>query len=121
LNAARAAIQEGIVPGGGVTLYRISVKLNPEASIGNKILRKALKAPLNQILENIGLTLTEEIETAILSDTETTYDARNKIIVNAFQAGIVDPVKVTRTALENAISISSLLSTAGGCIVYVKE
>lgn len=121
LNAARAAIQEGIVSGGGVTLYRISKSLDTEASIGNKIFSKALQAPLFQILENIGVDHRHIDLKSLLSDNSLTYDARNKRIVNALEAGIIDPVKVTRTALENAVSIASLLSTAGGGIIFTKD
>lgn len=121
LNAARAAIQEGVVPGGGATLLRLSNKIDGDKSIGHKILKAAIKAPFYQILENIGQTLSEEEIEGILKDSRKTYDARNKQIKNALSAGIIDPVKVTRTALENAVSIASLLSTAGGAIIYVKD
>lgn len=121
LNAARAAIQEGVVPGGGATLLRIAHKLDANKSIGHKILKKALQAPFYQILENIGVTLDEATLAEILANDRKTYDARNKKIKNALSAGIIDPVKVTRTALENAVSIASLLTTAGGAIIYVNE
>jgi chaperonin GroEL len=121
LNAARAAIQEGVVPGGGATLLRISSKIDENKSIGHKILKEAIKAPFYQILENIGQKLSQEQLDQILGDSRKTYDARNKQIKNALSAGIIDPVKVTRTALENAVSIASLLSTAGGAIIYVND
>jgi len=121
LNAARAAIQEGVVPGGGTTLLRIAHKMNEHKSIGHKILKTALKAPFYQILENIGVTIDPSDLEDLLKDSRKTYDARNKKIKNALSAGIIDPVKVTRTALENAVSIASLLSTAGGAIIYVKD
>lgn len=120
LNAARAAIQEGIVPGGGTTLLRISDKLK-ESGIGAKILRKALQAPFTQILENIGNKNTLQIYKEVVKNENNVYDARKKKLVDSMEAGIIDPVKVTRTALENAVSIASLLSTAGGGIIYTKE
>ncbi len=121
LNAARAAIQEGVVPGGGTTLLRIANKLNGDKSVGHKILKKALTAPFYQILENISVNLDDESMKQILKDKRKTFDARNKKVKNALTAGIIDPVKVTRTALENAVSIASLLSTAGGAIIYSND
>lgn len=123
LNAARAAIQEGIVPGGGTVLFRIANELSTsQKTIGEVILSKALKAPFVQILENIGKANISSGDIAKILKSETTvYDARNKSIVDAMEAGIIDPVKVTRTALENATSIAALLSTAGGGIIYQRE
>lgn len=121
LNAARAAIQEGVVPGGGTTLLRIAHRMDENKSIGHKILKKALQAPFYQILDNIGMKVDEETLNEILSNNKKTFDARNKKVKNALNAGIIDPVKVTRTALENAVSIASLLSTAGGAIIYSNE
>lgn len=122
LNASRAAIQEGVVPGGGVALLKIANALNQD-SVGAKILAKALEAPFRQILRNIGLSDDKiEIITAEVLKTEgCVYDARDKKIKDAFEAGIIDPVKVTRTALENAVSIAGLLSTAGGAIIFKRD
>lgn len=123
LNAARAALQEGVVPGGGSTLLRIAFSLDAGKSIGHKILQAALQTPFYQILENIGLKhdeiqgLAEEMK----KSNKIVYDARNKQVKRALAAGIIDPVKVTRTALENAVSIASLLSTAGGAIIYKND
>lgn len=123
LNAARAAIQEGVVPGGGSTFLRIAEKIHKNDTIGHKILSYALVTPFNQILENIGLSEYEQDNLAmvLVENPEKVYDARNKCVTDALQSGIIDPVKVTRTALENAVSISSLLSTAGGAIIFVPE
>ena len=124
LNASRAAIEEGIIPGGGVALLRVANKLGNllQPSIGQKILSKALRSPFNQILENIGSKDIKNITKRLLNgDNSYVYDARIKSVVNYLEAGIIDPVKVTRSALENAVSIASLLSTAGGGIVYAKD
>jgi chaperonin GroEL len=120
LNAARAALQEGVIPGGGSTLLRIARSI-PGKSVGHQILRQALQAPFFQILENIGYTESQAAECAVRvqQGKSLVYDARNREVVRALTAGIIDPVKVTRTALENAVSIAGLLSTAGGAIVYV--
>lgn len=123
LNASRAAIQEGVVPGGGCTLLRIAVELAADNSVGARIMCKALAAPFKQILENVGLDreAVEQIAVHVVADPDSVYDARDKKIKNAMEAGIIDPVKVTRTALENAVSIAGLLSTAGGAIIYKKD
>ena len=123
LNASRAAIQEGIVPGGGVTLLKIAAKLNTlkKPTIGEQILSRALETPFKQILENIGMDENEiqSVSTRLLcGDEGSVYDARNRVFVDSMKVGIIDPVKVTRTALENAVSIAALLSTAGGAIIY---
>lgn len=122
LNASRAAIQEGVVAGGGTTLLRIAISLVDDESVGAQILSRALGAPYRQILENIGLQEVQikEIAQQLLENSGSVYDARDKKIKNAMEAGIIDPVKVTRTALENAVSIAGLLSTAGGAIVFTK-
>lgn len=120
LNASRAAIEEGVVAGGGVTLARIAEEMEG-VSIGQKILQEALTAPFKQILSNLGVTLSEKEMNQLGKDTKLVYDGRNKELVNYLEAGIVDPVKVTRTALENAVSIASLLSTAGGGIYYSRD
>lgn len=122
LNAARAAIQEGVVPGGGVTLLRIADSMKPK-TVGERILQAAIQAPFRQILTNIGLDegKIDDLSVAVLESDGTVYDARDKKIKNAFEAGIIDPVKVTRSALQNAVSIAGLLSTAGGAIIFQKD
>ena len=116
LNASRAAIEKGIVPGGGATLYRLSEEVD------SPILKRALKAPFYQILENIGVEPHEMIVHGILINKQSSFNARSKHLVpNAVDAGIVDPVKVTIAGLENAVSIASLLSTAGGGIIFKKK
>ena len=115
LNASRAAIEKGIVPGGGATLYRLSEETD------NVILKNALKAPFLQILENIGEEPHEFVVNSILANKQSSFNARTKIMMpNAITGGIVDPVKVCIAGLENAVSISALLSTAGGGIIFKK-
>lgn len=121
LNAARAAIMEGVIPGGGSTTYRVGVALELKAkTVGDRIVSQALKYPLTQILENIGMKVSDIDRLSLLRSKTKVYDARNKKMVNAFKAGIIDPLKVTRTALENATSIAALLSTCGGGITFVR-
>jgi len=123
INAARAAVDGGIVPGGGTTLFRISEELG-EDSIGHTILKKALKAPLNQIFKNLGYSDSEIVEVVAelkKQANNSVFDGNTNTIKDAFEAGIVDPVRVTSTALANAVSICSLLSTAGGAIVIKRR
>lgn len=128
LHATRAAVEEGIVAGGGVTPLRCiksidSVKFgNKDQELGGQILKKALEAPIRQIIENAGL------EASIIvhkvkedKDSEKGYDAYTESFVNMFEAGIIDPAKVTKTALRNAVSISGLLLTTECAISEIKE
>jgi chaperonin GroEL len=125
LNAARAAVEEGVVPGGGTALLRLAEELGRlpafSATPGEQVLFKALQAPFYQILENIGANAQMIKEVMLQEDVNRVYDARNRKIVDAFEAGIIDPVKVVRIALENATSIATLLSTCGGGIAFAKE
>lgn len=113
LCAAKVAIKDGIVQGGGITLYRIAEAL-VDTSPAHLIMKEALKAPVKQIITNVG-----ENPDVILSHLpeEKGYDARNKKYVYMFDKGIVDPSIVTKSALENAVSIAGLLLTTGGAIV----
>ena len=119
LNATRAAIAEGIIPGGGSTLAKISnllkgKNLNKEESIGYDIVARALKKPFAQIIENAGLN--PDLINDLNSKNAVGYDVLNRRWVNMFRVGIVDPVKVTRSALENAVSIASLVLTSS-CVI----
>lgn len=114
LQATRAAIEEGVVSGGGVALLTATAALDKvkaesdDEKVGLSILRKALEAPFRQIMDNAG----KEAASIIRDMTEGMgYDARHDKIVNMVDAGITDPVKVTRTALENAASVAMLLLT----------
>ena len=127
LNATRAAVEEGIVPGGGVALLRAAkvldgLKLDGDEKVGAMIVRRALEAPLRQIAENAGL------EASVIADkvkglTSPTrgFDAESLGYVDMLEAGIIDPTKVTRVALQHAASIASLLLTTEVLIGDVPE
>ena len=122
LNAARAAVTGGIIAGGGSTLFRIALQLEAnnkeqkEPSIGDVILAEALKAPIERILENAGADVKAVLKNPVLLNNLATYDALNHKFVHAFNTGVVDPLNVTLSALENAGSIATLLATCGGGI-----
>ncbi|MDX2236112.1 MAG: chaperonin GroEL [Hyphomonadaceae bacterium] len=122
LNATRAAVEEGIVPGGGVALLRASFKLNvkgdnEDQNIGIQIVRKALEAPIRQIAENAG------VEGSIVvgkirdsKDDNFGFNAQTEEYVDMVKAGIIDPVKVVRTALQDAASVAGLIITTEASI-----
>jgi chaperonin GroEL len=123
LNATRAAIEEGIVPGGGVALVRAAALLKSKKAdingiaIGRNIVKRACLAPLSQIVKNAGgepIIVTTKVES--LKGTEG-YDAANDLYGDMIEAGIIDPVKVTRCALENAASVAGLMLTVDASIV----
>jgi chaperonin GroEL len=127
LNATRAAVEEGIVPGGGVALLRTSkaldaLKLSGDEQTGTSIVRRALEEPIRQIVENAGLEGSVVVE-KVKAAKEATYgfDAENNEYVDMMQAGIIDPTKVERIALQNAASIASLLLTTEALITDIPE
>ncbi len=118
LHATRAAVEEGIVPGGGVALLRASTKLaglkgaNADQQVGIEIVRRAIQAPIRQIAENAGKDGAVVAGEVLRTDTyEYGYDAQSDEYKNLVEAGIIDPTKVVRTALQDAASVSSLLIT----------
>ena len=122
LNATRAAVEEGIVPGGGTALLRasrsIEVKgLNDDEEAGINIIRKALQAPLRQIVENAGVE-GSIVVAEILSNKSLSYgfNAQTEEYVDMVKAGIIDPMKVVRTALQDAASVASLIITTEAAI-----
>jgi len=123
LNATRAAVQEGIVVGGGVALLQASKSLenlkseNAEQAIGIKIVRKAIESPLRQIAENAGID-GAVVAGKILESTEANFgfNAQTEEYGDLFSFGVIDPVKVVRTALEDAASIAGLLITTEAMI-----
>ena len=128
LAATRAAMQEGIVAGGGSALLFASRSLdklkgdNEDQNTGINIIRKVLRSPICQIAENAGFDgAVVANEVASKKDKNFGYDAQNNKFVDMFQAGIVDPVKVVRSALQDASSIAGLLITTEAAVVEVKE
>jgi len=119
LSATRAAIEEGVIAGGGVALIQAAKVLEAknlsalpeEEVIGYKIVRRALEEPIRQIAENAGLDGSIIAEKAKYEKPDVGFDAARMIWINMFDAGITDPAKVTRSALQNAASIASLILT----------
>jgi len=128
LNATRAAVEEGIVPGGGVALLRAAKaidgmkKLEGDERVGAMIVRRALEEPIRQIVENAGLEGSVIVEKVKAEQVPTRgYDADSMEYVDLIQAGIIDPAKVERVALQNAASIASLLLTTEALITDIPE
>jgi chaperonin GroEL len=128
LNATRAAVEEGIVPGGGVALLRASKAidglkhLEGDEQVGAMIVRRALEAPIRQIVENAGLEGSVIVEKVKLSTAPNHgYDAEAMAYVDMLHAGVIDPTKVARVALQNAASIASLLLTTAAVISDLPE
>src|SRR5438034_983231 len=127
LNATRAAVEEGIVPGGGVALLRASealgsLKLSGDEATGVSIVRRALEEPIRQIVENAGLEGSVVVEKVKAGMPITRgFDAETNEYVDMMQAGIVDPTKVERVALQNAASIASLLLTTEAIITDIPD
>ncbi len=129
LSATRAAVEEGIVPGGGVTLLRarkvveeVMSKLDGDEKIGASIVYKALEAPIRQIVENAGYDGAVIVEHVLSSkDFSYGFDALRGEYVDMFKAGIIDPAKVTRSALQNAASIAGMLLTTEVLVVEKPE
>lgn len=123
LNATKAAVAEGIVAGGGTALVSIIPEidkliesLDGEEKLGAKIIRRALEEPLRQIAINAGLEGSVIIQNVMKESTDIGFDAYNEEYVNMIKAGIVDPTKVTRSALQNAASIASVFLTTEAAV-----
>ncbi|MGQ9739135.1 MAG: chaperonin GroEL [Armatimonadota bacterium] len=126
LSATRAAVEEGIVPGGGVTYLNIIPALvgigeTPDEQHGAAIVRRALEEPLRQIAENAGLEGSVVVERVKNMERGWGLDARTGEYKDMVKAGIVDPVKVTRSALQNAASIAGMLLTTEALVVEKPE
>jgi chaperonin GroEL len=127
LNATRAAVEEGIVPGGGVALLRAAkgidtLKMEGDEKVGAMIVRRALEAPIRQIVENAGLEGSVVVNKVKMSTAPAHgYDAETLAYVDMLQAGIIDPTKVARVALQNAASIASLMLTTAAMISEVPD
>ena len=129
LNATRAAVEEGIVPGGGAALVAVMDEVEallkdeqtPETKTGIQIVLKALQEPLKQIAINAGLEGAVIVENVRKSDKDHGFDALNETYVNMIEAGIIDPTKVTRSALQNAASVAATLLTTEAAVVEIKS
>ena len=127
LQATRAAVEEGIVPGGGIALQTIASNVavlpeNEDQNFGIQVVLKACKAPFRAILENAGKNA-EAVAMQIKAEGEgknAGYDARNNKVVDMIESGIIDPTKVTRTALELACSVAGTLLTTE-CVVSIEK
>jgi chaperonin GroEL len=131
LHATRAAVAEGIVPGGGTALLRcikpveaVADKLKGDEKLGAEIVARALEKPVRTIAENTGVdgaVVADEVKTRSEKNPNIGYDANTRDYVDMFKAGIVDPTKVTRSALENAASIAGLMLTTEVMITRIDD
>ena len=128
LNATRAAVEEGIIGGGGSAYIHVSKKvkefaetLEGDEKTGAKIILKALEAPLAQIAKNAGLEGAVIVNKVRESEVGTGFDAYNETYVDMVEKGILDPAKVTRSALQNATSVASTLLTTESVVANIKE
>ena len=127
LHATRAAMEEGMVPGGGVALIRSipaldKVKLDGDEQIGVNIVKKALEEPIRQIVNNAGLepsVIVDKVKQS--SNANEGFDAQKEEYVDMLKAGIIDPTKVTRSALQNAASVAGLMLTTEDMITELPE
>ena len=127
LHATRAAVEEGIIPGGGVSLVRAISALdklqgeNQDQTTGIKIIVKALEEPLKQIAANAGLEGAVVFNKVFEGKGDFGFNAATEKYENLIKAGVIDPTKVARTALENAASVSALLLTTEAVVYEKKE
>jgi chaperonin GroEL len=127
LHATRAAVEEGIVAGGGVAFIRAIAGLqklkgdNTDQTTGVKIIVKALEEPLRQIVDNAGIEGSVVLQKVKEGKDDYGFNAATETYENLIKAGVIDPTKVTRTALENAASVASLLITTEAVVYEVKE
>lgn len=126
LSATRAAVEEGIVPGGGVALVRAqraldSLKLSGDEATGAQIVKKSLEAPLRLIVQNAGQEGAVVLDAVRQKEDDYGYDAELGEFAHMMTQGIVDPVKVTRSALQNAASVASMVLTTESMITEVPE
>jgi len=127
MHATRAAVEEGIVPGGGVALLRCipaldKLKLEEDEAVGVRIVRRALEEPLRQIVYNTGqegAVVVEKVRSS--KDVNYGFNAETEEYENLVAAGVIDPTKVTRTALQNAASIAALMLTTEALVCEIKE
>ncbi len=127
LNATRAAIEEGIIPGGGVVFIRAQKAIsklkgsNEDETVGVEIIKRALEEPMRQIVENAGLDGAVVVNKVKDKKGDFGYNARIGKYENLLAAGVIDPAKVSRIAIENAASIAGMLLTTEAVVVDIKE
>ena len=127
LHATRAAVEEGIVAGGGVALLRSRSKIdslkanNDDQLTGIQIISRALESPLRTIVENAGGEGSVVVSKVLDGKDSFGYDAKADQYVDLFKSGIIDPKKVTRIALENAASVAGMILTTECALVDIKE
>jgi len=129
MHATKAAVEEGIVPGGGVALIRcipgldemIKKEKNEDMAVGIRIVKRALEEPIRQIANNAGHEGSVIVNQVKAEDKDRGFDAQSEKFVNMHEAGIIDPTKVVRSALQNAASIASLMLTTEAVINEVPE
>jgi chaperonin GroEL len=126
LHATRAAVEEGIVAGGGVACLRCAAELaktkfSGDEHIGVEIVKRALEEPIRQIAQNAGLEGSVVVQRVKAEKTNIGYDVNKEAYVDMFEAGVIDPTKVTRTALQNAASIAALMLTTEALITDLPE
>jgi chaperonin GroEL len=126
LHATRAAVEEGIVPGGGVALLRCvdlldKMKLSGDEQVGVDIVKRALEEPIRTIANNAGMEGSVVVQKVREMKTNEGYDAEKNTYGDMIAAGIIDPKKVTRSALQNAASIASLMITTEAVVTDIPE
>ena len=128
LNATRAAVEEGVVPGGGTALLRAKKAVgkltsdNSDVQAGINIVLRAIEAPIRQISENAGVEGSIVVGKVLESKSETFgFDASNEEYVDMIESGIIDPAKVVRTAIQNAASVAALLITTEAMVAEVPK
>ena len=127
LHATRAAVEEGIVPGGGVAYIRAIAALekmkgtNDDETTGISIVKRALEEPLRQIVSNAGMEGSIVVQKVREGKDDFGYNARTDVYENMMKAGVIDPTKVTRVALENAASVAGMILTTECAFVEIKE
>ncbi len=126
LSATRAAVEEGIVPGGGVALIDVlevleKVEAKGDEAIGIRIIKRALEEPIRQIVENAGKEGSVVVDEVKKKGKGVGYDAEAGVYTNMIKAGIIDPLKVTRSALQNAASVAAMLLTTEAVVTDIPE
>ncbi len=126
LHATRAAVEEGIIPGGGVALIRAitaldKLKLEGDEKIGVDIVKRSLEEPIRQLAENAGLEGSVVVQRVKQEKTNIGYDVNQDAYTNMIEAGVIDPTKVTRSALQNAASIAALMLTTEAIVTDKPE